>query len=61
MIHAYADTDEDEMQDPEEPFDDATKLWQPGDPFTLALTPKTSENEVGTDHCVKAEVKDAFG
>jgi hypothetical protein len=61
MIHAYADTDEDEMQDPEEPFDDATKLWQPGDPFTLALTPKTSENEVGTEHCLKADVRDAFG
>jgi hypothetical protein len=61
MIHAYADTDEDNVQDPEEPFDDATKLWQPGDPFTLVLTPKTSENEVGTQHCVKAEVKDAFG
>jgi hypothetical protein len=61
MIHAYADTDEDNMQDLEEPSDDATKLWQPGDPFTLVLTPKTDENEVETQHCVKAEVKDMFG
>ena len=26
-IHAYADTDNDNMQDPGEPFDDATKTW----------------------------------
>jgi hypothetical protein len=61
MIHAYADTDEDNTQDPEEPFDDATKLWQPGDPAFVVLTPETSTNEVGTEHCVKAEVEDAFG
>jgi hypothetical protein len=59
-IHAYADTDEDNTQDPEEPFDDATKLWQPGDPAFLDLKPETSENEVDTQHCVKAEVRDAF-
>jgi hypothetical protein len=61
MIHAYADTDEDNVQDPEEPFDDATKLWQPGDPAVLTLTPETSVNKVETQHCVKAEVRDAFG
>ncbi len=61
MIHAYADTDEDNVQDPEEPFDDATKLWQPGDPAMVTLTPETSVNEVETEHCVKAEVRDAFG
>ena len=60
-IHAYADTDEDNTQDPAEPFDDAGKLWQPGDPATVALTPKTSENEVDTEHCLQAEVRDAFG
>ena len=65
-IHAFADsldppTGQSGQQDPGEPFDDATKLWHPGDPATLALTPKSSTNEVGTQHCVKAEVRDAFG
>jgi hypothetical protein len=27
VIHAYADTDNDEVQDPGEPFDDAEKTW----------------------------------
>jgi hypothetical protein len=65
-IHAFVDSIDPPVgqsgkEDPGEPFDDATKLWQPGDPATLVLTPKESENEVGTKHCVKAEVRDAFG
>jgi Bacterial Ig-like domain (group 1) len=61
-IHAWADTvEEDNEQDPGEPFDDAAKLWHPGDPASLVLTPETDINEVGTRHCVKAEVRDAFG
>jgi hypothetical protein len=61
-IHAWADTaEEDNEQDPGEPFDDAAKLWHPGDPAVLDLKPETDENEVGTEHCVKAEVRDAFG
>jgi hypothetical protein len=65
-IHAFVDSldppaGESGQQDVGEPFDDATKLWQPGDPATLILTPETSINEVETRHCVKAEVRDAFG
>jgi hypothetical protein len=61
-IHAWADSvEEDNEQDPGEPSDDATKTWHPGDPATVLLTPKTSTNEVGTQHCVKAEVRDQFG
>ncbi|HEV2756989.1 MAG TPA: Ig-like domain-containing protein, partial [Actinomycetota bacterium] len=61
-IHAWADSvEEDNEQDPGEPFDDATKTWHPGDPASVVLTPKTSTNEVGTQHCVKAEVRDQFG
>jgi hypothetical protein len=65
-IHAFVDSidppvGQSGQQDPGEPFDDATKLWQPGDPATLVLTPETSTNEVETQHCVKAEVRDAFG
>ncbi|HEX2045262.1 MAG TPA: Ig-like domain-containing protein [Gaiellaceae bacterium] len=61
-IHAWADTiEEDNEQDPGEPFHDATKLWHPGDPAFLDLKPETDSNEVETEHCVKAEVRDAFG
>jgi hypothetical protein len=61
-IHAWADTvEEDNEQDPGEPFDDAKKLWHPGDPAFLDLKPETDANEVETEHCVKAEVRDAFG
>ena len=60
-IHAYADSDSDNTQDPAEPFDDAAKLWQPGDPASVSLTPTTSENEVDTEHCLQADVRDAFG
>jgi hypothetical protein len=60
-IHAWADTvEEDNEQDPGEPFDDAAKLWQPGDPAVVDLKPETDTNEVETTHCVKAEVRDAF-
>ncbi len=62
LIHAWADSiEEDNEQDPGEPFDDATKNWHPGEPASVLLTPKTSTNEVGTQHCVKAEVRDEFG
>jgi hypothetical protein len=61
-IHAWADTiEEDNEQDQGEPFDDAAKLWHPGDPAFLDLKAETDTNEVGTRHCVKAEVRDAFG
>ena len=65
-IHAFVDSIDPPLgqsgqQDQGEPSDDATKLWQPGDPATLVLTPETSTNEVETEHCVKAEVRDAFG
>jgi hypothetical protein len=61
-IHAWADTvEEDNEQDQGEPFDDAAKLWHPGDPASVDLEPATDANEVDTRHCVKAEVRDAFG
>jgi hypothetical protein len=61
-IHAWADTvEEDNEQDTGEPFDDAAKVWHPGDPAFLDLKPDTDSNEVETEHCVKAEVRDAFG
>ncbi|HYZ18310.1 MAG TPA: Ig-like domain-containing protein [Gaiellaceae bacterium] len=60
-IVAHADTNENGMRDGIEPVDTAMKLWQPGDPATLVLTPKADENEVETEHCLQAEVKDAFG
>ena len=60
-IHAYADTNSNSTQNPGEPFADATKIWTPGAPATLVLTPPTATNVVGAQHCVMATVKDAFG
>jgi hypothetical protein len=60
-IHAYADTNGSSTQNPGEPFADATKIWMPGAPATLVLTPPTATNVVGAQHCVMATVKDAFG
>jgi hypothetical protein len=59
-IHAFADTDGDNTQDPGEPFGDATKTWTPAAPATLALEPAADTNPVGTEHCVTATVRDAF-
>jgi Mg-chelatase subunit ChlD len=39
----------------------ATKLYVPGPPATLVLTPPTATNTVDTQHCVTATVRDAFG
>ena len=60
-IHAYADTNNNTTQDVGEPFGDATKIWKPGVPATLVLTPVTATNVVGTPHTVTATVTDAFG
>lgn len=60
-ISAFADTDNDGMQDVGEPSDTATKTWTPGAPATLTLLPPADTNTVGTTHCVTATVKDAFG
>lgn len=60
-IRAYADTDNDNTQDPTEPSGTALKTWTPGAPATLTLDPKTATNPVDSKHCVTATVKDAFG
>ena len=48
-------------QDPGEPSGTATKTWVLGAPATLTLAPKSDTNPVGTQHCVTATVRDAFG
>ena len=60
-ISAFADTDNDGIQDLGEPGGAATKTWTPGAPATLTLAPPAATNTVGTTHCVTATVKDAFG
>jgi Big-like domain-containing protein/beta-propeller repeat-containing protein len=60
-ITAYADTDNDNTEDPGEPAGAATKVWTAGAPATLVLSPTTDTNTVGDEHCVTATVKDAFG
>jgi Mg-chelatase subunit ChlD len=39
----------------------ATKRYVPAPPASLTLTPAAATNVVGTQHCVTATVKDAFG
>jgi hypothetical protein len=61
VITAYADTNNNNTQNPGEPGGAAAKTWVGGAPATLVLTPVTASNTVGTQHCVIATVKDAFG
>ena len=60
-IHAFADTNNNGMQNAGEPFGDATKTWTPATPATLVLSPAADTNPVGTSHTVTATVKDAGG
>jgi hypothetical protein len=60
-ITAYADTNNDNLQEAGEPTGAATKIWTPGAPATLTLMPATATNTVGEQHCVTATVLDAFG
>jgi Bacterial Ig-like domain (group 1)/Beta-propeller repeat len=60
-ISAFADSDDDGVQDVGEPVGKATKTWTPGPPATLTLEPETAENQVGDPHTVTATVEDRFG
>jgi hypothetical protein len=60
-ITAYADANNNTVQDAGEPTGAATKTWVAGAPATLVLTPATDSNPVDTQHCVTATVTDAFG
>jgi hypothetical protein len=61
VITAYADTNNNGVQDPDEPSGRATKTWTPGPPATLTLSPHADTNTVDAQHCVTATVKDAYG
>ena len=61
VIRAHADTDDDNAEDPGEPVGLAEKTWQPGRPAAVVLDPPADTNPVGTQHCVTADVVDAFG
>jgi hypothetical protein len=60
-ITAYADSDQDGLQDPGEPAGAATKLWVGGTPAAVTVTPSADSKPVGTEHCVTATVTDASG
>jgi hypothetical protein len=60
-IHAYADSNGDNVQNVGEPFNEATKIYIAAAPATLTLSPKAYTNPVDSQHCVTATVKDAFG
>lgn len=59
-ISAYADTNNDNARQPDEPIGAATKLWVIGPPAALTLTPAQATNPVGTAHTVTATATDAF-
>jgi hypothetical protein len=61
-ISAFADSNNNGLQDSGEPADTDTTKWAvPGAPATLTLAPSTATNPVATQHCVTATVSDAFG
>lgn len=60
-ITAYADTNNSNTPDAGEPSGAAAKTWVSGPPATLVLTPPAATNPVGSQHCVTATVRDAFG
>lgn len=59
-IAAFADTNGDGVNDPEEPRNTASKTWLPAAPARVRLDPPTAQNPVGTSHTVMASVVDAF-
>jgi adhesin/invasin len=61
LITAYADANNNNQRDATELVATATKIYTPGTPATVTLEPLTSENTVGTQHCVTAHVEDEFG
>jgi hypothetical protein len=60
-ISAYADTNDNEVQELLEPSGTATKLYHPGTPARVTVTPPAASNTAGKEHCVTASVTDAFG
>jgi hypothetical protein len=60
-ITAFADTNNDGIQNPGEPGSTATKTYTAAEPATLVVTPLTDVNPAGAEHCVTATVKDRFG
>ncbi|MDQ3670423.1 MAG: Ig-like domain-containing protein, partial [Actinomycetota bacterium] len=62
-IRAVADANENGALDTTDQlvFGVATKVYKPGPPANLVLSPKTATNEVGEEHCVIATVTDRFG
>jgi len=61
IITAYADTNNNAVQDGGEPSGVAAKAWVAGAPAMLTLTPPAAINTVDTQHCVVATLRDVFG
>ncbi len=61
-IRAVADSNENgELDEGDTAVGIATKVYEPGPPANLVLSPKTTTNTVGEEHCVTATVTDRFG
>jgi hypothetical protein len=60
-IAAYADTNGNNTQDAAEPGARADKVWVAGPTATVTVAPANATNPVGTQHCVTATSRDAFG
>ena len=60
-IVAFFETTDNDDPDSGEPQDTATKTWTRAEPRTIACTPRTATNQVGTTHTVTCTVKDQFG
>ena len=60
-IRAFADSDNDGIQDANEPEGVVQKTYLPGAPAALVLTPPAATDIVDARHCVTATVRDSFG
>jgi hypothetical protein len=60
-IVAYGDVNKNKAQDAGEPTDTAEKTWLPIAPATLELSPDVDVNQVNSEHCIVANVRDIFG
>ena len=59
-VEAFADTNLNSAKGATEPSDTATVLWTNDPPTSLTLSPKTETDQINTQHCVTATIKDAL-
>src|SRR5207249_1499542 len=60
-LKAFADTDNDGIEDANEPAGVAERTYLAGAPTALILTPPAGTDTIDARHCATAAVRDSFG